>query len=61
MGLFIPSIKLKYKGGWFVERRNQWENIFTFFFFLYGVEVAVEHFEVRKWQGFWEGRDFGGC
>jgi ABC-type enterochelin transport system permease subunit len=30
VGLFIPSIKLKDKGGWLVERRNQWENIFTF-------------------------------
>jgi hypothetical protein len=31
-------------------------------FLLHGVEVAaVEHFEARKWQGFWEGREFGGC
>jgi hypothetical protein len=34
VGLFIPSIRLKDKGGWFVERRNQWENIFTFLFFF---------------------------
>jgi len=34
VGMFIPSIRLKDKGEWFVERRNQWENIFTFLFFF---------------------------
>ena len=43
------------------EEKSMGKHFYIFFFLLYGVEVAVEHFEVRKRQGFWEGREFGGC
>lgn len=43
VGLFIPSIRLKDKGGWFVEEKSVIKHFYIFFFFMV---LNWKHFEV---------------